>query len=95
MAIRPIDDRVVIRVLEAEEKTAGGILLPDAAQEKPQRGEVVAIGNGRLLDDGKRAALELGKGDVVIFGKYSGTDVKIDGKEFKIMREAEVLAKCQ
>ena len=95
MAIRPIDDRVVIQVLEAEETTVGGIVLPDSAKEKPQRGEVIAIGNGRLLDDGKRAKLELKKGDLVIFGKYSGTDVKVNGKELKIMRESEVLARCE
>ena len=95
MAIRPIDDRVVIEVLEAEGTTVGGSVLPDSAKEKPQRGEVIAIGNGRLLDDGKRAKLELKKGDLVIFGKYSGTDVKVNGKELKIMRESEVLARCE
>ncbi len=95
MAIRPIEDRIVIKVLEAEEQTAGGILLPDSAQEKPQRGEVVAVGNGRLLDDGKRAELELATGNVVIFGKYSGTDVKVNGLEFIIMRGSEVLARCE
>ena len=95
MAIRPIDDRVVIQVLEAEETTVGGIVLPDSAKEKPQRGEDIANGNGRLLDDGKRAKLELKKGDLVIFGKYSGTDVKVNGKELKIMRESEVLARCE
>ena len=93
MAIRPLDDRVVIKVTEAEEKTAGGILLPDTSQEKPQRGKVINVGNGRLLDNGKRAPLELGKGDVVIFGKYSGTDIKIGDEEFKVMRESEVLAR--
>ncbi len=95
MAIRPLDDRVVIKVLEAEEKTAGGIVLPDTAKEKPQRGKVVALGDGKLLDSGDRAALELSKGDVVIFGKYSGADVKIDGEEYKIMRESEVLARFE
>ena len=95
MAIRPLDDRVVIRVLEAEETTAGGIVLPDTAQEKPQRGKVVATGNGKLADDGKRMPLELSKGDLVIFGKYSGADVKGAGDEFKIMRESEVLARVE
>ena len=95
MAIRPIDDRVVIQVLEAEDKTAGGIILPESAKEKPQQGKVMAVGNGRLLDDGTRQPLELKKGNLVIFGKYSGTDVKVDGKEFKIMRESEVLARVK
>jgi len=95
MAIRPIDDRVVIQVLEAEAKTAGGIILPESAKEKPQQGKVMAVGNGRLLDDGTRQPLELKKGNLVIFGKYSGTDVKVDGKEFKIMRESEVLARVK
>ncbi len=92
MAIQPIDDRIVIKVLDAEETTAGGIVLPDSAQEKPQRGKVVAVGSGKRQDDGTRTPLELTKGDLVIFGKYSGADVKIDGDEFKIMREGEVLA---
>jgi len=93
MAIRPIDDRVVIQVLEAEEKSAGGIILPQTAKEKPQQGKVVAVGNGRMTDDGTRHPMELKKGDVVIFGRYSGSDIKVDGKEFKIMREAEILAR--
>jgi len=93
MAIRPIDDRIVIQVLEAQNTSAGGIILPESAQEKPQQGKVTAVGNGRLLDDGTRQPLELKKGNLIIFGKYSGTDVKVDGKEFKIMRESEVLAR--
>ena len=93
MKIRPLDDRVVIEPLEAEEKTAGGILLPDAAREKPQRGRVVSTGPGKLLDDGKRAALSVAKGDEIIFGKYSGSDVKVEGQELKIMRETDILAK--
>jgi chaperonin GroES len=88
-----LDDRVVIEPLEAEEKTAGGIVLPDAAKEKPQRGRVVAVGPGRTLDDGTRAAVSVAKGDEVLFGKYSGNEVKIDGTEFKIMRENDILAK--
>lgn len=95
MAIRPIDDRVVIQVLDAEETTAGGIVLPDTAQEKPQRGKVVATGSGKLQDDGSRSELELKKGDLVIFGKYSGTDVKVKNDEYKIMRESEVLARVE
>lgn len=89
--IRPMDDRVVVEVLEAEEKTAGGILLPDTAQEKPQRGKVTAVGAGRMTDDGQRAPMTIKKGDMVIFGKYSGSDVEIDGRELKIMRENEIL----
>lgn len=95
MAIKPIDDRVVIEVLDAETTSAGGIVLPDSAQEKPQRGKIVAVGNGKLGKDGKRAKLELTKGDVVIFGKYSGTDVNVGGNEYKIMRESEVLARVE
>jgi chaperonin GroES len=88
----PLDDRVIVKPLEAEERTEGGIVLPDTAKEKPQKGEVVAVGEGRLLDDGKRAKMTLKKGDVVLFGKYSGTEVKIDGEEYSIMRESDVLA---
>ena len=91
--IRPLDDRIVVKVLDAEEVSSGGILLPDSAQEKPQRGKVTAIGNGKLLDDGRRVALEVKKGDVILYGKYSGSDVKVDGQEYKILRESEVLAK--
>jgi chaperonin GroES len=91
--LRPLDDRVVIEPLEAEEKTAGGIVLPDTAKEKPQRGRVVSVGPGRVLDDGSRAAISVAKGDEVLFGKYSGNEVKIDGVEYKIMRENDILAK--
>ncbi|MCC6785645.1 MAG: co-chaperone GroES [Planctomycetes bacterium] len=93
--IRPLDDRIVVKVLDAEEVSAGGILLPDSAKEKPQRGKVTAVGEGKLLDDGKRVALEVKKGDTVIYGKYSGSDVKVDGQDFKILRESEVLAKVE
>ena len=89
----PLEDRLVIRRLEAEEKTAGGIVLPDTAKEKPQRGEVLAVGPGKLLESGKRAALEVKVGDTVLFGKYSGTDVKIQGEECLILRESDLLAK--
>ena len=95
MAIRPIDDRVVLEILDAEEKTAGGIVLPDTAKEKPQRGRVTAVGNGKLLDSGKRAVPDVKIGDVVIFGKYSGSDVRIGDDEFKIVRESEILAKVK
>ena len=93
MKLRPLDDRVVIEPLEAEEKTAGGIVLPDTAKEKPQRGRVVSVGPGRVLDDGSRATISVAKGDEVLFGKYSGNEVKIDGVEYKIMRENDILAK--
>ena len=91
--LRPLDDRVVVESLEAEEMTAGGIVLPDAAQEKPQRGTVVAVGPGRLLDSGSRGGLSVTIGDEVIYGKYGGSDVEIDGDEYKILRESDVLAK--
>jgi chaperonin GroES len=93
MKLRPLDDRVVIEPLEAEEKTAGGIVLPDAAKEKPQRGRVVAVGKGKRLDDGSFCKISLEVGDEVIFGKYSGSEVEVDGKDLKIMRESDVLAK--
>jgi len=95
MKIRPLDDRVVVKPLEAEETTAGGIVLPDAAKEKPQRGKVVALGPGRLLESGKRAEMSVKKGDEVLFAKYGGTDVTIDGDEVKILREGDILAKVQ
>ncbi len=91
--LRPLDDRVVVSPLEAEETTAGGIVLPDAAREKPQRGSVVAIGQGRLLDSGTRGELSVAVGDEVIYGKYGGSEVEIDGKEYKILRESDILAK--
>ena len=93
MAIRPLEDRVVVEPLDAEEMTAGGIVLPDTAQEKPQRGRVVAVGEGKLLDSGERATMSLKKGDEVIFGKYSGTDITYKNKDVKILRESDVLAK--
>jgi chaperonin GroES len=91
MAVKPLDDRVLIKRLEADERTAGGIVLPDTAKEKPQRGRVVAVGNGKLLEDGKRAALSVKPGDTVLFGKYAGTEIKISGEEHTIMRESELL----
>ena len=95
MAIRPLDDRIVIQPLEAEEKTSGGILLPDTAKEKPQRAKVLAVGDGRLTDDGKRIALTVKVGDEVLYGKYAGTEIKYRGEELKILRENEVLATYQ
>jgi len=91
MAIKPLDDRIVVKALDAEEKSAGGILLPDTAKEKPQKAKVLAVGAGRLTDEGKRLPLDVKVGDVVLHGKYAGTDVKWNGDELKILRENEVL----
>src|SRR3954451_23302646 len=93
LKIRPLDDRVVVEPLEAEEKTAGGILLPDTAKQKPQRGRVLAVGPGKMLDNGQRAVLNVSKGDEVIFGKYAGNDVAVERREVKILREGDILAK--
>ncbi len=91
--LRPLDDRVVVEPLEAEAVTAGGIVLPDAAQERPQRGKVIATGPGKLLDSGSRGELSVKVGDEVIFGKYGGSEVEVDGDEYKILRESDILAK--
>jgi chaperonin GroES len=91
--LRPLDDRVVVEPQEAEERTAGGIVLPDTAKEKPQRGKVVSVGPGRLLDNGNRGELSVSVGDVVIYGKYSGSDIEVAGKDVKILREGDILAK--
>ncbi len=91
--LRPLDDRVVVEPVEAEEVTAGGIVLPDTAKEKPQRGTVLAVGPGKLLDSGERGTLSVAVGDEVIYGKYAGTDIEVDGCEVKILRESDVLAK--
>ncbi len=93
ISLRPLDDRVVVKPLDAEETTAGGIVLPDAAQEKPQRGKVLAVGEGRLMDSGTRGELSVAVGDEVIFGKYGGSDVEVNGEEMKILRESDILAK--
>ena len=93
LKVRPLDDRVVVEPLEAEEKTAGGILLPDTAKQKPQRGRVLAVGPGKMLEDGQRAKVSVTKGDEVLFGRYGGTDIQVDQKEIKIMRESDILAK--
>ena len=95
MNLRPLDDRVVVEGLEAEEKTAGGILLPDTAKQKPQQGKVIAVGPGKLTDSGSRTALAVKVGDTVLFGKYSGSDVEVSGRELKILREADILAKLK
>jgi chaperonin GroES len=91
--IRPLDDRVVVEPVEAEERTAGGIVLPDTAKEKPQRGKVLAVGPGKLLESGKRGELSVQVGDQVIYGKYGGTDIEVSGDEVKILRESDILAK--
>ena len=91
MKFRPLHDRVVVRRLEGEEKTAGGIIIPDTAKEKPQEGKVVAIGNGKLLDNGELSQSSLKAGDRILFGKYSGTEIKLSGIEHLILREDEVL----
>ena len=90
--IRPLGDKVLVQRVEAEAKTAGGIVLPDAAKEKPKRGKVVAVGEGRLLDDGKRAQMQVKKGDEVLFSSYAGTDITVGTKEMMIMSEDDILA---
>lgn len=91
--LRPLDERVVVEPVEAEETTAGGIVLPDTAKEKPQRGTVLAVGPGKLMDNGQRSELSVAIGDEVIYGKYSGTDIEIEGRDVKILRESDILAK--
>ena len=91
--LRPLDDRVVVEPMEAEERTSGGIVLPDSAKERPQRGTIVSLGPGKLLDSGSRGTLSVAVGDVVIYGKYSGTDIEVAGKDVKILRESDILAK--
>ena len=93
--IRPLDDRIVVENTAAEDKSAGGILLPETAKEKPQNGKVIATGPGRLSKDGARLPLGVKKGDKVVYGKYAGTDIKIEGTEYKILRESEILAKFE
>jgi len=91
MKLRPLDDRVVIKPSQAEEKTAGGIIIPDTAKEKPQMGKIVAAGPGKILDDGKRSPMTVKKGNEVIYGKYIGSDVEIDGEKYVILSEKDVL----
>jgi len=91
MKLRPLQDRILVQRVEEETTTKGGIIIPDTAKEKPAEGKVTAVGNGKLGDDGKRIALEIKKGDRILFGKYSGTEVKVDGQEYLIMREEDVL----
>jgi chaperonin GroES len=91
MKLKPLDDRIVVKPKAAEEKTAGGIVLPDAAKEKPLMGTVVAVGPGKMLDSGNRGKMAIKNKDVVLYGKYSGSDVQIDGEDYKILREDEIL----
>jgi chaperonin GroES len=91
MKIRPLGDRLLVKRIEEEDKSKGGIIIPDSAKEKPQEGKVVAVGKGKMLDDGKMVPLEVKAGDKILFGKYAGTDVKIEGEEHLIMREDDVL----
>lgn len=95
MAIRPLDDRIIVEPLEAEEKSEGGIVLPETAKEKPMRGTVIAVGEGKLLDNGERSQISVKKGDHVLYGKYSGTEITFSGKEYLIIRESDVLAKIE
>ncbi len=90
--IKPLDDRVVVQALEQQDKTPGGIFLPETAKEKPQQGKVIATGPGKVLDSGERAPMNVKKGDIVLFAKYSGSEVEVDGKELLIMRESDLLA---
>ena len=90
--VRPLHDRLLVKRIEEKETVKGGIIIPDSAKEKPQEGEVIAVGNGKILDNGNKVALDVKAGDKILFGKYSGTDIKIDGEEYMILREDEVLA---
>lgn len=90
--VKPLDDRVVVEQSAAEEKTAGGIVLPDTAKEKPHRGKVIAVGTGKLLDSGKRGSMSVKVGDEVLYGKYSGSDVEVDGSKYVIIKETDILA---
>ena len=92
MKIRPLADKVLVERVEAENKTAGGIVLPDTAKEKPQRGKVISVGEGKILDDGTRKEVQVKKGDLVLFTSYAGTEIKIDGKEYLIMDESDIMA---
>ena len=91
MKFRPLHDRVLIKVLDSEEKTSGGIIIPDSAKEKPQEGEVVAVGPGAKSEDGKIISMDVKVGDIVLFGKWSGTEIKIDGTEYSIMKESDIM----
>jgi chaperonin GroES len=92
MKVRPLGDKVLVSRVEAENKTAGGIVLPDTAKEKPQKGKVISVGEGKTLDDGTKQQMQVKKGDVVLFTSYAGTEIKIDGKEYLIMSEPDIMA---
>jgi chaperonin GroES len=92
MKLKPLNDRVVVKRLEEEQRTAGGIIIPDTAKEKPIQGEIMAVGNGKVMEDGSRRPLDLNAGDRVLFGKYAGTEIKVEGEELLIMREDDILA---
>ncbi len=91
MKVKPLQDRILVKRLEEEQKTKGGIIIPDAAKEKPQEGKVIAVGDGKVLENGQKLALSVKAGDKILFGKYSGTEIKVDGEELLIMREDDVL----
>ena len=92
MNLRPLHDRVIVKRMEEERMSAGGIVIPDSATEKPVRGEVLAVGNGKILDSGEKRALDIKQGDKILFGKYSGTEIKVDGEELLVMREEDIMA---
>ena len=92
MAIQPLGDRVLVKALESEEKSKGGIVLPDTAKEKPQQGKVIAVGKGKVLDDGSKKSLDVKVGDQILYGKYSGTEIKVKGEDYLILREEDILA---
>jgi chaperonin GroES len=93
MKLKPLGDRLIVRAIEEEETTASGLVLPDTAKEKPQKGKVLAVGDGRLDDDGKRIPLDVAEGDEVLYSKYGGTEIKVDGEDLLVMRESDILAK--
>ncbi len=95
MKIRPLADKVLVQRLEAKSKTAGGIVLPDTAKEKPQRGKVISVGEGKMLEDGTHREVQIKKGDMVLFTSYAGTEIKIDGKDYLIMDESDIMAKIE
>ena len=95
MKLKPLGDRLIVRAIDEEETTASGLVLPDTAKEKPQKGEVLAVGDGALDDDGKRRPLDVTEGDTVLYSKYGGTEIKVDGEELLVLRESDVLAKVE
>ena len=95
MNLKPLGDRLIVQIIEEEETTASGIVLPDTAKEKPQKGKVLAVGDGKLDDDGKRIPLDVAEGDEVLYSKYGGTEIKVDGDDLLVLRESDVLAKVQ